>query len=613
MTKADDEELERLIEHVKQLRGFDFSGYKRPTLGRRVRKRMADIGVDTIGAYIDQLEASSEEFAALFDTVLINVSAFFRDPQVWERVARDVIPAIIAGKAPGEPIRVWSAGCASGEEPYTIAMLFAAELGRDAYRERVKIFATDIDGAALDEARRAVYEPKRLESIPQDLRERWFEPSGDGFRLDGELRRSVIFGLNDLLRDPPITRLDLLACRNTLMYFNADAQADVVRRLHLALNDDGHVILGRADMLLSRTGAFATEVPSLRIFRKVRSSSPGRHEVTFAHAGTAPPGISDTTLMRSIANGPVAQLVLDPEGRVVVASDALRRWFALSGADIGRPLRDLEISYRPADLRSLIAQATASGETARLPDPIAWRAPDSTDLELEIAVTPLRDDKGTGIGTSITFLDTTRTAHLRSELERTRNDADAAYEELQAMVEELETTNEELQSTNEELETTNEELQSTNEELETTNEELQSTNEELETTNAALEVRTDELDNVSALMGSILLRVGTGVAVVDRELRVEVWNERARDLWGVGIDDVRGKHLLNLDIGLPVGQLREPMLECVNGSSDGSTTVLAARDRRGHEVTCTVQCFPHRAPDGTPDGVVTIMEAPETP
>ncbi|MCW3038851.1 MAG: putative methyltransferase, partial [Solirubrobacterales bacterium] len=187
-------DLERLIAYVKRDRGFDFGGYKRATLGRRVQKRMQAVEIERVDDYIDQLEASPDEFEALFDTILINVSSFFRDPPVWEHVAREVVPSILADKPAGGPIRVWSAGCASGEEPFTVAMILAEALGIDAFRERVKIFATDLDEDALSAARQALYPRGRADAVPAPLRERWLAPADhDRVRLHADLRRAVIF------------------------------------------------------------------------------------------------------------------------------------------------------------------------------------------------------------------------------------------------------------------------------------------------------------------------------------------------------------------------------------------------------------------------------------
>src|SRR3954447_2541391 len=222
---APDEALDVLLEYLKLQRGFDFTGYKRSTLERRVAKRMEAVGAADYEAYMDHLEVQQDEFAMLFNTILIHVTAFYRDPEAWAYLASDVLPGLLEAKGPDAPIRVWSAGCASGEEAYTAAMVLAEAMGEQAYLERVKIYATDVDDEALDQARHAVYSAKDVESVPEPLLKKYFERSDTRCTVRKDLRRTAIFGRNDLVQDAPISKIDLLLCRNTLMYFNAETQA----------------------------------------------------------------------------------------------------------------------------------------------------------------------------------------------------------------------------------------------------------------------------------------------------------------------------------------------------------------------------------------------------
>jgi len=218
--QAGDEAFEALLRYMRDSRGFDFTGYKRSSLMRRVRHRMDRLGTDSFERYLDTLQASADEFNALFNTILINVTTFFRDSPAWEFLTSDVIPGLVAGIGPNDPIRVWSAGCASGEEPYSLAMVLAEALGVEAFSRRVKIYATDVDEHALAQARAASYETKAVESVPKELLEKYFDRTADRYNIRKDLRRAVIFGRNDLVRDAPISRVDLLSCRNTLMYMN---------------------------------------------------------------------------------------------------------------------------------------------------------------------------------------------------------------------------------------------------------------------------------------------------------------------------------------------------------------------------------------------------------
>src|SRR5262249_38552592 len=248
-TKAT-QEFEALLEFLKNSRGFDFTGYKRSSLQRRLGKRMQGLHLERYSDYLDYLEVHPEEFPQLFNTILINVTGFFRDAAAWDCLAAEVVPLIIAEKKPSDLIRVWSAGCASGEEAYTLSIILAEALGFESFRQRVKIYATDVDEEALLQARQASYSAKDLQPIPDTLRSKYFEFNGQRYVFRPDLRRSVIFGRHDLVQDAPISRLDLLVCRNVLMYFNAETQSRVLARFHFAVNDTGFIFLGRAEMLL---------------------------------------------------------------------------------------------------------------------------------------------------------------------------------------------------------------------------------------------------------------------------------------------------------------------------------------------------------------------------
>ncbi len=203
--------VERVLRYLREARLFDFTGYKRGTLSRRITRRMQQVQVSDYDDYVDFLEVHPEEFEQLFNTLLINVSSFFRDPEAWEAVRTAVIPEILARRSDG-PIRLWSAGCSTGQEAYTAVMLLAEEIGPDAVKERVKVYATDLDTEALERARQAEYSAREVESVPEDLLARYFRPSGRNQVFSHELRRSVIFGRHDLLQDAPISRTDLLIC-----------------------------------------------------------------------------------------------------------------------------------------------------------------------------------------------------------------------------------------------------------------------------------------------------------------------------------------------------------------------------------------------------------------
>jgi two-component system, chemotaxis family, CheB/CheR fusion protein len=506
-------------------------------------------------------------------------------------------------------VRVWSAGCASGQEPYSVAMLFAEQLGPEELGARVKVYATDVDEEALTQARQGSYDEKATADMPESLLERYFEADNGRHALRKELRRAVIFGRNDLVQDAPISRVDLLLCRNTLMYFHAETQERIVNRFHFALNHDGVLFLGTSEMLTRHADLFRPMDPEHRLFTKVSIGRPRHLRGPAGRAEPADPGDDRRDWMRhAVADAsPIAQVVIDAGDRVVAANREARSLFGLTDGDVGRPLRELRLSYRPADLRSAVDQIRREPQTVEVGE-VDWRMTGGETRRLEIRLTPLLV-AGTVEGISILFNDTTRLRLLEEDLATIRSDAEAAYEELQSTTEELETTNEELQSTNEELETTNEELQSTNEELETTNEELQSTNEELATVNEQLRGRTAEVDSANAFLEGILTGLPFSVIVVDRELEVQLWNRQSEELWGLRSDEVRGQHLLDLDTGLPVGELEDPIRACLSGGRNPVALEFAATTRRGHAVEVRASCRPLGMSGGLRGAIVLLDTA----
>jgi two-component system CheB/CheR fusion protein len=604
--KVRDEAFEGLLAFIRDERGFDFTGYKRPSLQRRISKRMQDLDVDDYGAYQERLSRDGDEFAQLFDTILINVTSFFRDEVAWEFLAEEILPALLEATGDSDPIRVWSTGCASGEEAYTLAMVLVEALGEETFRNRVKIYATDVDEDALAQGRHASYGAKAVEPVPEPLREKYFERVNSSFVFRADLRRSVIFGRHDLIHDPPISRVDLLVSRNTLMYFDSETQEQILRSFHFALRDHGALFLGKAEAIANRSQLFTPVDLKRRVFRKVpRTDAPVR-AVVAPDEGEELSRIATETLIREAGfeAAPTAQLVVGPDGRLALANLQARMFFSLAPRDIGRPIQNLEVSFRPVELRSRIEQAYTERHAITLRD-VEWRV--GEDLRyLDVQVVPLVASTGEVVGCGVTFSDVTRYQRLQLALTESKREVETAYEELQSTVEELETTNEELQSTNEELETTNEELQSTNEELETMNEELQSTNEELSTINDELQQRTDELNETNAYLEGILGSLSAAVVVLDRDFAIRGWNQGARELWGLIEDEVNGKNFLDLDIGLPVAQLRTPIRRVFAGESPQLVS-LPAVNRRGRQIETRIGATA-LGPDDDVRGVILMME-----
>jgi len=593
-----------LLEYIKQHRGFDFTGYKPASLERRITKRMRTVKIDDYCDYLDFLQVEPNEFTELFNTILINVTSFFRDPDSWEYFASSVLPEILSGADDNEQVRVWNPGCSSGQETCTIAILLAEALGLDAFRERVKIYGTDVDEHALQEARAGLYTSAELESVPDAYRDKYFLPQDDMFVIHRDLRRNIIFGRHDLVQDAPISRVALLVCRNTLMYFNSKTQRSILTNFHYAMNDGGALFLGKAEMLLTHATHFAPMELKQRVFRKI----PDQNAKVRRPSGPIDDDQAQWLRDAAFELHSAAQLILDNENRVVLANARARAQFDIGEHDLGRPFQDFRISYDPADLRSMIDAALKERRNSRLEN-VSWVSQSGERSMLTVDVAPLVRNGGDAAGIVITIADTSLSQALQTELDSLKQDLETTHEELESTVEEVETTNEELQSSNEELETMNEELQSSNEELETMNEELQSTNDELESINDVLRSRTTELNDVNAFLESILTSLRAGVVVVNSDFQVQVWNAQAAELWGLRTDEVVGNHFLNLNIGLPVDQLRGPIQACLNGESESREVVLRSTNRVGMHIDCTVTCVPLGRSDGSVHGAIMLMEA----
>ena len=601
-----DEELEALLEYVNSRRNFDFRGYKRASLSRRIFKRMQQVGVDGYQSYVEVLEANPGEFSELFNTILINVTGLMRDPEAWDALSDSVIPAILQAKGPDDPIRVWSVGCASGEEAYSLAVALAEATGEDRFRQAVKIYATDADSEALVTARQGRYKEKDLlEAFGEDRARRFFDLDSVSGVFRSGLRRSLIFGRHDLVQDPPISRIDLVACRNTLMYFTSPVQLGVLATLQFALNPGGYLFLGKSEALVSGSQLFEAVDLRHRIFRKngrlpesslYSSLSPTRSRTLLATEGGR---LAEVVLEL----GAIPQLVVDSESTIVLANREARRLLGLGSFEVGRPLREASLGLGSVDLRTPLERAIRTRQHVTVTDVVSEARPDAP-ARFDAVISPL---EGEG-GAVISFVDVSRYEHLRSELEQSQRELESAYEELQSAVEELETTNEELQSTNEELETTNEELHSTNEELETMNEELQSTNEELETINNELRDRSNEVGQLNHFLESILGSLQSAVIVLNREMQVQAWNRQAEDLWGLRNSEVVGQHFLNLDIGFPVETLRAAIRACVTGNPTQQHLERRAVNRRGRPVMVDVDVRSLSA-DHSFAGVLILMDA----
>ncbi len=570
--------LARLLEKVNAEHNFDLRLYKEASLIRRLRRRMTQVRAQSVDDYIGYLDRVPGEYTELLNFILINVTRFFRDPDAWAVIREKILPVLIEEAAASRALRFWSAGCSSGEEAYTIAMLVAEALRGQSRDLDVKIYGTDVDEDALTAARAGLYRLEQLKDVPSELLDRYFIPEGQMYRFRREYRKWCIFGRHDLIQDSPLSHVDLLACRNVLIYFDSELQQRILPRFQYAIRERGYLFLGKSESMLTRSRRFIPVDFKWRIFQRVTPPE-GAAAMRFATDAVAPRGPRALRadgvpgrLQDVLEALPAAVLVIDPGDVVVAWNAAAEILFDIpTESAIGKKFRDLDISYRVEGLRSRIEEVKATHGRSRLTDvSFARRSGDAAHVAVTVA--PLYDDRRRLTGILVSADDTTEFARLRDEISRISEESATANEELQSTNEELETTNEELQSTNEELETTNEELQSTNEELETTVEELQSINTELATMNTELERRGAELNDLDRYHRSIVDAIDTAVIVLDPECHVQTWNRGAARMWGL-----RAEHALHREFfALPIGQVTRMARDAVQ---------LATKTRTPQHVT----------------------------
>ena len=528
--------LKDLLQELAELRGFDFRGYKRTTLERRFRKRMFQINQGSYAEYADYIGKNPDEVNALLNTILINVTEFFRDPPAWELLRHDILPPLLKQLRPGATFRVWSAGCASGEEAYSIAIILAELFGARITDFDVKIYATDIDEQELTIARRGEYSLEALRRVRPEWREKYFQGKGP-FRVGRDIRRLLIFGRSNLGPDAPISHVNLLICRNVLIYFDSALQKQILQRLHYALEPGGILFLGKSESQLTNSTQFRRLNARWRMFQRITAAS--ANEVT-----SEPIALSETAELPTIAQSReelemlrsqqrylletirLGVIVLTGNDFVVSSNVFILTLFGLPPMNLaGKRIQETDLFVRSPELGAHLQATHVNNETARFQVRVKIGGEERL---VDVTIRPVLDERGERSATLIYCEDGT----VQEKLQTTIEELESTSEELQSANEELETTNEELQSTNEELETTNEELQSTNEELETTNEELQSLNEELKTTNQELEERTKDLDQINVLYAQTLEKIRVPVMLVNAEGRIEFWNTMALRLFG---------------------------------------------------------------------------------
>ena len=484
--------LNLLLERLRDSLNVDFSGYKVGTLMRRIRRRELATGNRDLRSYLAWVDDHPEELDCLARDILISVTSFFRDRDAFLAL-QQTIRSICARKPPGSEIRVWIPGCASGEEAYSIAMLIVEELGDQLGQQRIQIFATDIDEDALNVARRGIYPAAALNEVGSERLQRFFTRSNQSFEATTTLRDRIIFARHNLVSDPPFLRLDLISCRNVLIYFDTPLQAKVLQTFHFGLVSDGHLFLGHSESVAQAEQLFAPVNRRERIFRKsgaAHTIAPALNARSIFRPTTPRRDSQTETLLKGLTQffGAAAALC-DIDGNILHTAGPVERVLQFPQGKVRSGISDALAPDLRAEILTLFHRCNKTGNTQR------GRLRTQETFSFRMIVQPLRETSGT-VNLVVFAPDASVDSTPAMETLTLRENEDelvAAREHLQTLLEEMATANEEMQSLHEEAQASNEELQASNEELEAANEELQATNEELLSVNAEMDVKTQEL------------------------------------------------------------------------------------------------------------------------
>ncbi len=624
---TDEDHLRRILAHVRVRTGHDFTQYKRATIMRRIARRVQVTRKESLAEYYAYLRDTAEEAQALFGDFLISVTTFFRDPDAFAALAVNVIPSLFEGKEVGDAIRVWVPGCATGEEAYSIGILLLEEAARRDLRPEIQVFGSDLDAGALSVAREGRY-PAAIESdLSEERLRRFFIREGDHYQVRRELRDIVLFASHNLLKDPPFSRLDMITCRNLLIYLDREPQQQVCSMFHYALHPGGYLFLGSSETADVPGRLFRVVDRDARIYRALEGAGDKRlvpplllHSSHVSlHAYTTPPSVTpsgtigDAALHRQMLEriAPPSILV-DETHRAVHLSETAGRFLQPAGGPATTDAIDMVRPELRFDLRSALHRAFENDQaTLSMPILVQFNgAPHRVFLHvkpvpqegerrrfalvlfIEGEAVQQNQDAGIAYGTSAAADETVR--QLQEELQLTRN-------RLRATREEAEATNEELRAANEELQSINEEYRSTSEELETSKEELQSINEELQTVNNELKLKLESVSRAHSDLQNLMAATDFGTLFLDPSLRIKRFTPRLTDLFNVTTNDE----------GRPITDFTHQL--DYDGISSDAQAVLrdltpverVVQSRNGHWYLARTR--PYRTVDDKIDGVVATF------
>ena len=623
------DDLHKIFLNLKKHTGVDFSSYKQSTLNRRIHRRMALHRIERMNKYARFLRENTKEVQELFNDLLINVTHFFRDERAFAALQKRFLPALIKEKGRQGDLRIWVPGCATGEEAYSLAIAILEKLGNAAHAMRIQIFGTDLSEAAIDRARLGVYSRAIEKDVSGARLARFFKKLDSTYQISRMVRDICTFARQNITADPPFSRLDLISCRNVLIYLGANLQRRCLPIFHYALNPGGFLMLGPSETVGPFTDMFELVDKRAKIYAK--KILPDRRNVDFRHyAGTELKTLEPVQMIIESDKGDFNSQVQKVADRIMLGTYAPAAVVIDSNMNVrqfrGKTAPFLEHSPGPAtlsllhlaraalvpDLRAAIHRAIKTGHPVRKEGAIMKY--DSRIVEVNIEVVPFKIPTSEGTWMLVVFDHAeekkvgakkvkgggdARARH--GDIEQLREELSATKESLQAIIEEQEATNEELKSANEEIESSNEELQSTNEELETAKEELQSTNEELTTLNEELNNRNTEVLQFNSDLNNLLSSVQIPIVMVDNGFKVRRVTSTATEVFNIREADI-GRNLSEISPNVQIPNLDKLLQEVIDTLSIREKKV---RDKKGREYLLRIR--PYRTADNKIDGAVLTL------
>src|SRR5215470_9999652 len=618
--EVDEELLRRVLAHLRVRTGHDFSKYKRSTVLRRLARRMQVTRTENLSEYYEVLRESPDEAQALLADLLISVTTFFRDHDAFEALKTQVLPGLFEGRELDATIRVWVSGCATGEEAYSIAMLLQEEAAKHELRPPIQIFGSDLDARALAVAREGRYPASIEADVSEDRLRRFFMREGDGYRVRQDVRDMILFAVHDLLKDPPFSHVDLISCRNVLIYLDRDLQDQVCTTFHYALNQGGFLLLGAAETADNPPGLFRTIDRNARIYKSMmqtgdrprllpRLLGPVTMRDQTALVGRhVSPGValSEAALHRRVLEKVAPPSILvDDMHRVIHLSENAGRYLQPSGGSLSGDVADLARPELRFELRSALHRFFEQRQpTLSLPIMVRFNgAPHRVHLQVAGVTDATQTPRALvmfieGEAVDERFVSAEPEQATNEVVSRLRQELELTQSRLRTVREESDAANEELRAANEELQSINEEYRSTSEELETSKEELQSINEELQTVNTELKLKLEAISRANSDLQNLLAATDFGTLFLDAGLRIKRFTSRATDLFSITSSD-EGRPISDFSHQLEYDDL---INDCRKVLSDLAPIRQEIHSRRN--LWYDMRLRPYRTVDNKIDGVV---------